>query len=84
MSNLYYGTFGASHLYGLGLDKYIVIEADSTIEACCIMYKLFAQKWCTVYESPEEAGVNKYNLSCINVHGRPITAKRAGLIQYED
>ena len=77
--SLFYGTFGSAHLCGMGCDKYVVVEAEDISEANKIMFKQFGQYFCMVYTSPEEAGVDEYDLTSINVYDKPLTKSGVGL-----
>ncbi|KKL96844.1 hypothetical protein LCGC14_1840460, partial [marine sediment metagenome] len=55
----YYFTFGSGQKH---MNGYHIIEADSNPAARTIMHERFGNKWRTVYESAEAAGVEEYHL----------------------
>ena len=55
----YYFTFGCGQVHANG---YYVITANSSMEARAEMFEQFGNKWSMMYNSAEEAGVEKFNL----------------------
>lgn len=63
--NTYYFTYGSNHLDRQGNslgDAYTPIEALDVIDARDLMFKARGPKFCTHYDTPEEAGVEKWEL----------------------
>lgn len=75
----FYGTFGSAHLCGMGCDKYVEIYAEDIKEAERIMNTQFGSKYCMVYYTKEEAGIEQFELTPINIYGRPLTKENVGL-----
>jgi hypothetical protein len=48
-------------------------------EAERIMKAQFGLKYCMVYYTKEQAGVEQFELTPINIYGRPLTKKNVGL-----
>jgi len=55
----YYFTFGFGQPHE---NCYHVIEAANSVDARAEMFRKFSDKWSMMYESAEEAGVEKFNL----------------------
>ena len=64
----FYFTFGfGQHLInGKPADRcYTIIEAESRMEARLKMCEVYKDKWSFVYDSPEAAGVERWNLKFV-------------------
>jgi PhoPQ-activated pathogenicity-related protein len=60
----YIATFGQQ--YSDLKDCYTIVNAESVNEAHQKLYRHYGNKWSMLYNSPEEAGVEKYNLSLLD------------------
>ncbi len=60
----YIATFGLGHYLSPG--RYVRIEASSLSKARDKMLEKYGQRWSALYESEEEAGVEKFGLECID------------------
>lgn len=56
----WYFTFGSNHKYP---NSYHVIEAETSADAREEMFRDFGDKWAMQYDSAEEAGVERWNLT---------------------
>lgn len=68
--NKYYFTFGFGHRLLNGQSAancYIVIEAEDEMKAREIMCWNYNRKWSMCYSSPDEFGVEKYNLKQVEL-----------------
>lgn len=62
-------TFGSDHLSGTGLHCFATIEAKDDWKAREIAFNNWGREWAFIYPSRELAGVEKYNLHCIDSLG---------------
>lgn len=64
----FYFTFGSGHSPGIGF--YVIIEAESMASAREKMRERWGTKWSTSYDSPEAAGIQKWNLKEVKAFDR--------------
>lgn len=70
-------TFGAEHkLLGIPLGRRYVRIHGTFMGARLRMIELFDQKWCSQYESEEDAGVEQYGLTELHVPRQPAGVTR--------
>lgn len=64
----FYFTFGHDHSPGIGF--YLIIKADNEFSAREKMHERWGTKWSTSYDSPEAAGIQKWNLKEVKAFDR--------------
>lgn len=73
MSEVWFFTFGAAHVDAVTgeslANSYVRIEADSEADARRIMCDRFGNRWSFCYPSAEAAGVERYGLIEVHLHG---------------